>query len=271
MLKNFPPPRFFSIMNTLLKPVYKIYEKWLWLQIRNGPIPKHVGIIPDGNRRWAKKLGLDPKIGHLYGYERMKEVINWCLDLGIKTLTVYALSIDNLRKRSKDEVEHILQLIAEGLKMLLNSKEIVEKKVRVKVIGRKELLPKYIRDLAEQLERKTRNFNEKHLYIAVGYGGREEIVDAVKSLVKDVLEGKVRPDDIDEEILSKYMYTGDLPNPEPDLIIRTSGEERLSGFLLWQSAYSELYFCDVHWPSFRKIDFWRAIRSYQRRERRFGA
>lgn len=271
MLKNLTSPRFFAMVNFLLKPVYKVYEKWLWLQIKNGPIPKHVAIIPDGNRRWAKSLGLDPKVGHLHGYERMKEVISWCLDLGIKTLTVYVLSIDNLRKRSKDEIEHLFNLISKGLKELLNSDIIVEKKVKVKVIGRKEILPNHVREMVKEIEKKTKNFNARHLYIAIGYGGREEIVDAVKSLVKDVIKGKIKPSEINEEILSKYMYTGDLPNPEPDLIIRTSGEERLSGFLLWQSAYSELYFCDVHWPSFRKIDFWRAIRSYQGRERRFGA
>ena len=121
------------------------------------------------------------------------------------------------------------------------------------------------------IEEKTKNNNEHFLYIAVGYGGREEIVDAVKKLINKVLKGEIKPDSINEETLSKLLYTGDLPKPDPDLIIRTSGEERLSGFLLWQSAYSELYFCDVHWPSFRKIDFWRAIRSYQRRERRFGS
>lgn len=259
------------IINFMLKPVYKIYEKWLWLQIKNGYIPKHVGIIPDGNRRWAKKLGMNPMIGHQYGYEKVKEVINWCFEAGIKTVTIYALSIDNLRKRPKEEVEHLLQIISEGLKSLLESKDIDEKKVKIKIIGRKGLLAGELIELANKLEEKTKNYNERHLYIAVGYGGREEIVDAVKSLISDVLKGKLSIREINEEILSKYMYTGDLPNPEPDLIIRTSGEERLSGFLLWQSAYSELYFCDVHWPSFRKIDFWRAIRSFQKRERRYGS
>ncbi len=260
-----------KIASIFLKPVYKVYEKWLWLQIKNGPIPEHIAIIPDGNRRWAKKLGLNPNLGHELGYERLKEVLNWCFDLGVKTVTVYALSIDNIRKRPREEIEHLYSLIERGLRELMGSKDIFKRKVRVKVIGRKEVLPDRIAKLARDIEEKTKGFNEYFLYIAVGYGGREEIVDAVRKLVNKVLKGEIKPSDIDENILSKLLYTGDLPKPEPDLIIRTSGEERLSGFLLWQSAYSELYFCDVHWPSFRKIDFWRAIRSYQRRERRFGS
>jgi len=260
----------YKVAEIALKPAYKIYEKWLWLQIKDGPIPEHVAIIPDGNRRWARKLGLNPNLGHELGYKRLKEVLNWCFELGVKTVTIYALSIDNIRRRPKDEINHLFNLIEKGLKELMSSKIVFKNKVKVKVIGRKNILPKNIVEIAEKLEEKTKNNNEHFLYFAIGYGGREEIVDAVRKLAKKVLEGKLKPDEINENVISKHLYTGDLPKPDPDLIIRTSGEERLSGFLLWQSAYSELYFCDVHWPSFRKIDFWRAIRSYQRRERRFG-
>jgi len=268
MLSN---AKLYKVALMILKPVYKVYEKWLWLQIKDGTVPEHVAIIPDGNRRWAKKHGLNPNLGHELGYKRLREVLNWCFDLGVKTVTVYALSIDNIRKRPKEEIEHLYNLIERGLEELMNSRDIFERRVRVKVIGRKEVLPERIVKLAKVIEEKTKNNNEHFLYIAVGYGGREEIVDAVKKLINKVLKGEIKPDSINEETLSKLLYTGDLPKPDPDLIIRTSGEERLSGFLLWQSAYSELYFCDVHWPSFRKIDFWRAIRSYQRRERRFGS
>lgn len=255
---------------TILKPVYKVYERWLWYQIKDGPIPKHVAIIPDGNRRWARRLGLESWSGHRFGYIKVKEVLKWCWELGIKTVTVYALSTENIMKRSKRELEELFHVIRMGFRELLESSHIHKYKVHVRVIGRLHLLPKDIREYAEKVEEETKKYTKHYLIIALGYGGRQEIVDAVKRLIKDVLNGKLDINSIDENVFSKYLYTGDIPYQEPDLIIRTSGEERLSGFLLWQSAYSELYFCEAYWPEFRKIDFWRAIRSYQRRERRFG-
>lgn len=255
---------------TILKPVYKVYEKWLWYQIKDGPIPKHVAVIPDGNRRWAKRLGLEVWSGHKFGYVKIKEVLKWCWELGIRTVTVYALSTENIMKRSKRELEELFQVIRRGFKELLESEHIHKHKVHVKVIGRLHLLPEDIREYAKKVEDETKDYTNHYLIIALGYGGRQEIVDAVRRLTKDVLERKLSVESIDEETFSKYLYTGDIPYQDPDLIIRTSGEERLSGFLLWQSAYSELYFCEAYWPEFRKIDFWRAIRSYQKRERRFG-
>jgi len=252
----------------LLKPAYELYEKWLWMQIRDGPFPQHIGIIPDGNRRWAKRLGIDPSMGHIYGYERIKEVLRWIWELGIKYVTIYAMSTENCRYRDPVEREHLFNLSRKGLKELKELRDIHEKRVRVRVFGALELVPDDVVRLARELEEATSMYDSYQLNIALCYGGRQEILEAVRAVARDVAMGKLGIDEINEETFSKYLYTGGAP--DPDLIIRTSGEERISNFLLWQSAYSELYFCDVFWPEFRKIDFWRAIRSYQMRERRFG-
>jgi len=258
------------ISRYVLKPVYLVYEKWLWFQIKDGVKPRHIAIIPDGNRRWARSLRLNPTIGHELGYERMKDVLKWCLDLGVKIITVYALSKENIEKRDPEELKKLFSIFERGLHELLKSDIIDKYKVRVRIMGRRDTLSPRIRELISKVEEKTKYYDDRFLNIALGYSGREEIIDAVKKIIKDVISGNVNVEDVNEELFSKYLYTGDLPHPDPDLIIRTSGEERLSGFLLWQSAYSELYFCEVYWPEFRRIDFWRAIRSYQRRERRFG-
>jgi len=252
----------------LSKPLYKIYEKWLWLQIKNGPMPQHIGIIPDGNRRWARKLGLQPSLGHIYGYEKLKEVLKWIWSLNIKYVTIYAMSSENCRYRDINERERLFELARRGLNELLNMKDIHEKEIRIRIIGNYSLIPKDIVELAKMVEETTKNYSKYYLNIALCYGGRQEIIDAVKKIVNEVKTGKISIDEIGEETFSKYLYTDNCP--DPDLIIRTSGEERISNFLLWQSAYSELYFCEAYWPEFRKIDFWRAIRSYQLRQRRFG-
>jgi len=258
----------FNITSKIQSIIYKIYEKRLWNQIKNGPFPKHIGIIPDGNRRWARRLGFDPKNGHYYGYERLKEVLDWIWDLKIKYVTIYAMSSENCLYRPEDERKHLFEIVRKGLRELMEMREIYERKVRVRVFGRLDLVPPDIVELARMVEEKTKNNDEYHLNIALCYGGRQEILNAVKNIVKDIIDGKLKTNEINEEIFSKYLYTYDCP--DPDLIIRTSGEVRISNFLLWQSAYSELYFCEAYWPEFRKIDFWRAIRSYQKRERRFG-
>jgi len=257
-----------KLMGFLSKPLYRIYEKWLWLQIKDGPLPNHVGIIPDGNRRWARKAGLSINEGHLHGYENIKKTLRMIWELGIKYVTVYAMSTENCLYRNEDERRELFNLARKGLTELLQMKDIYEKKVRVKIIGKLELVPPDIVMLAKEVEEKTKHHDKFFLNIALCYGGRQEIINAVKKLAKDVEKGIVMADDIDETLFSKYLDTGDLP--DVDLIIRTSGEERISNFLLWRSAYSELYFCDTLWPDFRKIDFWRAIRSYQTRERRLG-
>jgi tritrans,polycis-undecaprenyl-diphosphate synthase [geranylgeranyl-diphosphate specific] len=259
----------FRVGGFLEKRVFEdIYEKWLWLQIKDGPFPQHIGIIPDGNRRWARRLGLDPTQGHETGYERIKEVLNWIWDLNVKYVTIYAMSSENCRYRSRDEFNHLASLLRRGVRELLESGEIEKRRIRVKVIGDLSYLPQDLVEEVKKLEEKSSVFKDRTLTLAVCYGGRQEIIEAVKKLINDYEKGVVKISDVTEETFSKYLMTSDLP--DPDLVIRTSGEVRISNFLLWQTAYSELYFCDVYWPEFRRIDFWRAIRSYQARERRFG-
>jgi len=250
-----------------LKPAYILYEWKLERQVRKGKIPEHIGIIMDGNRRLARYLGLAPWDGHKMGAEKLREVLRWCYDLGIKTVTAYAFSMENFL-RPREEVEKLFDLFEEYFNKIANDEEIHRKKVRVRAIGRIHLFPERVKKAIEKAERATQHYNNFKLNLALAYGGRQEIVDAVKKIAKEVKEGKLSPDNIDENVFSKNLYTNDCK--DPDLIIRTSGEERISGFLLWQSAYSEFYFCETHWPSFRRIDLLRAIRTYQQRERRFG-
>ncbi len=260
-----------KVVHSLVSFVYSVYEKILENQISKGPIPQHIAIIPDGNRRWAKKVGLDVKYGHIQGYERMREVLSWLYDLGIRVVTVYAMSNENCLHRPLEERKNLFNIIKRGLEELLESDVLHKYKVRVRVIGRLELVPEDLRELAKEVEEKSRNYSERFLNIALCYGGRQEIVDAIKAIVKDILDKKISIDDINEDLVAKYLGTSHLNEyAEPDLVIRTSGEMRISNFLLWQIAYSELYFCDVLWPEIRRIDILRAIRSYQRRERRFG-
>jgi len=250
---------------------YRLYERWLELQVKGKPMPEHVAIILDGNRRWARMHGLEPWMGHKAGARKVEDFLKWCLDLGIRTITLYAFSTENFGRPSREVVE-LMRLFREKLVELKDSDMVRDHEVRVKVIGRLDLLPKDIRELAREVEEATEHYNRHFLNIALAYGGRAEIVDAVREIAKDVAEGRLRPEEVDEELFERYLYTGYLPPAlrDPDLIIRTSGEERLSGFLLWQSAYSELCFLDVYWPEFRRIDLLRAIRTYQSRQRRFG-
>ena len=249
--------------------VYRLYKSWLKRQINLEEKPKHIGVILDGNRRWASSQSRLPWEGHRVGAEKAKEFLEWCLDLGIESITLYCFSTENFN-RPKEEVEELMELLEEKLKELLNSDVIHEKRVKVRVIGRIDLLPERLRQLVYQVEEETKGYEDFYLNLAVAYGGRAEIVDAAKKIAERVEEGELEPGEIDEGLFEKHLYTSHLPQPDPDLIIRTSGEARLSGFLLWQSAYSELFFLDVYWPEFRDIDLYRAIRSYQRRQRRFG-
>ncbi len=249
--------------------VYRLYESRLNSQIESGPIPGHIGIILDGNRRWAQNHSLAIDLGHTQGADVVERLLDWCHEIGIKSITLYVLSTENLL-RSSEEVAELYRLIEERLKRLLTDQRIYRYKVRVTGIGKFDLLPASMREILAEVERKTVDFDGHFLNIAVAYGGRTEITDSVRDIAEDVKKGKLAPEDITEETISRRLYTSHLPNPEPDLIIRTSGEERMSGFLLWQGAYSELVFLDVYWPAFRKIDLLRAIRIYQRRQRRLG-
>ena len=252
---------------TIKNPIYALYEKRLWKQVKKGPKPHHIGVILDGNRRFAKKKGLDAKEGHAYGALKVEELLNWSWKIGIKIVTIYAFSTENF-SRAPEEVKRIMELLVEKLHKLKNEPLIQKNKVKVKVLGRRETLPEKINLLVDDIEDSTKDHDNFQLNIAISYGGRAEIVDAVKKIVEKIEKDELNLEQINEKIISENLYTRGLP--DPDLIIRTSGEERLSGFLLWQSAYSELYFTDIYWPAFRKIDLWRAIRIYQQRERRYG-
>ena len=248
---------------------YRLYESRLNSQIEEGPIPGHIGIILDGNRRWAQNHRLTVDLGHTQGADVVEKLLDWCHEIGVKSITLYVLSTENLR-RPDYEVAEILRLIEERLRKLLADERIDRYKVRVKALGRLDLLPASVRKILDAVEEKTRGYDGHFLNICIAYGGRAEITDTVRTIAEEVRRGALRPEEITEETITKGLYTAYLPNPEPDLIIRTSGEERMSGFLLWQGAYSELVFLDVFWPAFRKIDLLRAIRTYQRRQRRLG-
>ncbi len=256
-----------DISETIAKTAYHAYEKSLLKEVKEGPIPKHIAIIMDGNRRFARELFLPPTEGHKEGRSKLEEVMDWGRELGIKVLTVYAFSTENF-KRSAEEVEELMRMFAENFRKAGDDERVHRHRIRIRAIGKRELLPDYVIEAIEYAEERTKDYHDFIYNIAIAYGGREEIVDAIKKIARDVKDGRLEIEEITEKKVSEYMYTGDIP--DPDLILRTSGEERVSNFLLWQLAYSELYFADVYWPGFRKIDFLRAIRDYQRRQRRFG-
>ena len=252
--------------------VLKAYEWFLLGAVRKGrAVPEHIGVILDGNRRWASSRGLEPWEGHREGAKKVEDFLGWCLEFdGIRAITLYVLSTENF-KRPREELEKLLEITKEYFERAASDERIHKHRVRIKAIGRLDMLPEDVREAIRKAEEATKDYGDRYLNIAIAYGGRAEIVDAVRKAVRDVLDGRLSPDQLDERAIEERLYTSYLPNPYPDLIIRTSGEERLSNFLLWQSAYSELCFMDVYWPSFRKIDLLRAIRLYQQRSRRFGA
>ncbi len=261
-----------SRVSVLLRPVYKLYENVLWEQVRRGPIPKHVAIIPDGNRRWAREQKMDPLQGHEFGYRKIKEVLDVLWKLGVKVVTVYAMSSENCVKRSAEEREHLFNLVQRAIDEMEASGEIDRRRVRVKVFGRLDMVPSSLLHKIREVEARSEKYCEHTLNIALCYGGRDEIIEAIRKIASDVTSGKISVDEIDEKTFRSYLYTSHLGEyDEPDLVIRTSGEVRISNFLLWQIAYSELYFCEIYWPEFRVIDLLRAVRNYQKRERRFGA
>ncbi|MEU3645809.1 polyprenyl diphosphate synthase [Lentzea sp. NPDC034063] len=248
-----------------------LYTRRLRRQLRHAPLPRHVGMIMDGNRRWARQEGLaNASLGHQHGAEHVQDVMAWCEDIGVHHMTVYLASADNLHKRDDDETRFLLDVI----ERIVVRRAVESDRWQVHVAGRLDLLPDSTRNALKLAVEDTRDrAAEFHLTMAVGYDGRHELVDAVRSLLDDKattgtsleeLASSLTADDI-----SRHLHgTG---RPDPDLVIRTSGEVRMSGFLLWQAAYAELYFCDVHWPGFRHLDFLRALRSYAARHRRRAA
>ncbi|MCJ7767441.1 polyprenyl diphosphate synthase [Candidatus Bathyarchaeota archaeon] len=248
---------------------YRAYERWLWRQVKNGVKPEHIAIILDGNRRWASEKVLNPWFGHEKGADKVDQLVDWCLKLNVRSVTLYAFSTENFR-RSRSEVAEIMRNAEERFRQILTDERIHEDRICVKVIGRVNLLPSELQKLIADVEKATQDYDEHFLNFAFAYGGRAEIVDAARKIAEEVSQGKLKPESVDEKTFEQHLYTSHLPNQDPDLIIRTSGEERLSGFLLWQSAYSELFFLDIYWPDFRLIDLLRAVRTFQKRKRRFG-
>jgi tritrans,polycis-undecaprenyl-diphosphate synthase [geranylgeranyl-diphosphate specific] len=259
-----PKQGFFS---SVLSGIRERYEQSLLADIKKDPLPRHIAVIMDGNRRFARQLNVSSDKGHLLGKERLEEFLDWAYDIGIKIVTVYAFSTENF-KRDSSEIEYLMNLYANSFNDLVKDERITKNRIKVRLIGKTDLLPEALRLAARRAEDYTKNFDKYLLNVAIAYGGREEILDAIKNISKEVRNGTLNPEDIDEKLIEKYLYTGEIV--DPDLIIRTSGEERISNFLLWQSAYSELYFTDVYWPDITKLDLLKAVRDYQKRQRRYG-
>ena len=232
-------------------------------------MPNHIAIILDGNRRWAKRNLSLPKEGHFKGADAVENLLDWCEEFDIKIITLYVLSAENLSRKDL-ELEYLFEIIRIRLEKLFNDPRIHKNQMRVKAIGRIELLPDSIKNVLKRLDDATKNYERHFLNIAIAYGGQDELIDAIKKIVGKIKDGVLKIDDINKKEIESNLYTSNLPQSSPDMILRTSGEKRLSGFLLWQSAYSELVFMDVFWPGFRKIDLMRAIRTFQKRKRRIG-
>jgi short-chain Z-isoprenyl diphosphate synthase len=256
----------------LFRVFYYAYERRLLRRLRRDELPRHIAIILDGNRRYARALGItDPAEIYSIGAGKLDEVIDWCCEIAIPTVTLWVFSPDNLT-RSTAEVSGIFAALEAKLAAWAQDPRTHRRRVRLRAIGRLNLLPQSALDTIRAAEAATAHYAGMTLNIAVAYSGRTEIVDAVGGLLRDAAaQGKPIAeliDDLDPDTIARYLYTAG--SPDPDLIIRTSGEVRLSGFMLWQCAHSEFYFTDVHWPAFRKVDFLRAVRAYQQRQRRFG-
>lgn len=252
----------------LAGPVYRLYEYWLYQQLDKKKAPHHVGIILDGNRRYAREHGIDmPWFGHHKGAQKVMEVLRILWEAGVKVCTLYAFSAENF-DRTDDEINEIMIIAREKFNEVVGNPDVHRHRVRIRAIGRTDLLPEEVQDSIQLAEAETAQYSDHILNVAISYTGRAELVDAVRSIGEKIQSGELSPSAIDERVIETHLYTNGVP--DPDLIIRTSGEERLSGFLLWQSAYSELYFAQIYWPAVRRIDIWRALRSYEKRHRRYG-
>lgn len=261
-----------AAVRSLLRPVYALYERRLFAQVCQRPSPRHVGIILDGNRRYGQRSGLlDPMQVYSRGADKLDDVLTWCTELAIPAVTLWVCSTDNLA-RPTAEVAGILGALETKLRSLVDNPWIHRHRIRVQAIGSLDRLPAATLAAICAAQEVTAGYDAMRLTIAVAYGGHEEIASAVRELLaraaRDGASAQALIASVTPEAIGRHLYLADAP--APDLIIRTSGEVRLSGFLLWQSAYSEFYFTDVLWPLFRRIDFLRAVRSFQQRKRRFG-
>lgn len=249
--------------------VYRLYERRLERQLDRASIPRHIAVMLDGNRRWAdKRNGSKAKTGHVAGAQKIFDFLSWCDGLKVPVITLYLLSTENLKKRDSEELKDLLVILT-GL-----AKEMVRRgKWKLRLVGDRSSLPMEFLEVLEQSELASKDIVGTQVNLAIGYGGRQEITDAMRSIVRDSISHGADlaklAESLTPELIAKHLYTSD--QPDPDLIIRTSGEQRLSGFLLWQSSNSELYFEEALWPDFRRVDFLRAIRAFARRHRRFGA
>lgn len=247
-------------------PLYRLYERRLIAGLARGSVPRHVGVMMDGNRRWARQLGEPPAAGHRRGADRIAEFLEWSEEVGVEVVTLWMLSTDNLH-REPEEVADLLDIITGAVRRLAGAR-----RWRLKVVGDLTLLPGPVAEALRRAEADTADVPGMIVNVAVGYGGRHEITDAVRALLREHAEAGTPLERLAEELtvdhIAQHLYT--QGQPDPDLVIRTSGEQRISGFLLWQSVHSEFYFCDAYWPDFRRVDFLRALRSYAQRERRMG-
>src|SRR5829696_1863750 len=249
--------------------LYTVYERRLRRQLAGRPVPRHVGVLCDGNRRWARAAGVgDVTFGYEAGADKIEDVLRWSADAGVEVVTLWLLSTDNL-SRQEEELQPLLAIIEELVHDLADARA----GWRIKLVGSLDLLPPETAHMLKAAAERTADGDGLAVNIAVGYGGRQEIADAVRSLLYEHAAAGTSieelADVLDVDHIAEHLYT--RGQPDPDLVIRTSGEQRMSGFLLWQSAHSEFYFCDAHWPDFRRIDFLRALRAYAARHRRFGA
>ena len=247
--------------------VYGLYERRLAHDLSQGDIPRHVGVILDGNRRWATEQGSSSAAGHRAGAARIVEFLEWCDEVGVEVVTLWLLSTDNL-SRPLEELDPLLRIIEGSIEQLADTGKWV-----IHHVGSTDGLPERTQQVLADARRRTSAIQGMTVNVAVGYGGRQELVDAVRALLHEQAAAGTSLEELaatlDVEHIAAHLYT--KGQPDPDLVIRTSGEQRLSGFLLWQSAHSEFWFCEAYWPDFRRVDFLRALRDYAARERRYGS
>ncbi|MFS0705593.1 isoprenyl transferase [Cellulomonas sp. 179-A 9B4 NHS] len=247
-------------------PLYGLYERRLAASLPSAQMPRHIGVILDGNRRWARSSGVSSAHGHRRGADKIGDLLAWSEDVGVEVVTLWLLSTDNLA-RDPEELEPLLTVIEDVVGELA-----AERRWRIQAVGALDMLPARTAEALRCAQEATADVEGLHVNAAVGYGGRREIADAVRSFLRHHAEAGTSVEELaeafDVDHIADHLYT--KGQPDPDLVIRTSGEQRLSGFLLWQSANSEFYFCEAYWPDFRRVDFLRALRAYAQRERRLG-
>lgn len=254
------------IPSFLLRPLYHFYEGQLTDEIEKGHIPQHIGIIMDGNRRFAREKSILFWEAHEKGATKLEEILDWCHEIGIQEVTVYAFSTENFN-RPVSEIEHLMDLFEKKFIEIAGDERIHRDRIRVKALGNFDLLPEKVIKAIDIAQNATKNYDALFLNVCIAYGSRSEIIEAFKRIAQKMENGTLSLEDITAETIKNHLYR---VGPDPDLIIRTGGEIRLSNFLLFQAAYTELFFCDIFFPAFRKLDFLRIIREFQKRKQRFG-